>query len=46
MAAHGVLLSCGTWDLAPQPGTEPGPPALAVQSLRQLDHQEVLSINF
>ena len=26
-------LSSGVWDLAPRPGTEPGPPALGERSL-------------
>ena len=31
-------LSCGMWDLVPQPGIKPGPPALGVWS-QPLDHQ-------
>ena len=39
VAAHGILvaacglLSCGMWDLVPQPGIEPQPPALGARSL-------------
>ena len=34
-------LSWGTWDVAPWPGIEPGPPALGAQSLNQWITREV-----
>ena len=42
-------LSCGMWDLVPQPGIEPRPPALGVQSLthwttREVPHSAYLKI--
>ena len=33
-------LSCALWDLVPQPGMEPGPPALGEQDLSPLNQQE------
>ena len=34
-------LSCGMWDLIPQPGIKPGPPALGVWSLSHWTTREV-----
>ena len=34
-------LSCGMWILVPQPGIEPGPPALGVWSLNHWTTREV-----
>ena len=39
LAASG--LSCSMWDLVPQPGMEPGPPALGAQSLSLWTTREV-----
>ena len=35
------IFSCGMWDLVPRPGTEPGPPALRIQSLSHWAIREV-----
>ena len=34
--------SCGLWDLIPQPGIKPGPPAMGTQSLSHWTTREVL----
>ena len=39
-------LRCGTQDLVPQPGIEPRPPALEVQSLSHWGTREVLELIF
>ena len=38
------LLSCSIWDLVPQPGIKPGPPALGVQSLTHWTTREVRNL--
>ena len=38
------LLSCGTWDLVPQSGIEPRPPALGVWSLTHWTTREVSTL--
>ena len=39
-------LSCSMWDLVPQPGIEPGPPALGAQSLTLWTTREVPWLHF
>ena len=39
-------LSCGMRDLVPQPGVEPGPPALGAQSLTYWTTPEVPVVTF
>ena len=39
------IFSYGVWDLVPQPGIEPGPPALEVQNLSHWT-REVLGLGF
>ena len=39
------LFSCGVWDLVPQPGMKPGPPALGARSLSHWTLREV-HVNF
>ena len=37
-------LSCGMWDLVPQPGIKPRPPALGMRSLSHWITREVLDV--
>ena len=39
-------LSCGSWDLVPRPGSEPGPPALGVWRLIHWTTTEVHERHF
>ena len=41
VAACELLVAACIWDLVPQPGVEPGPPALGVQSLTHWITREV-----
>ena len=41
VAACGILVAACMWDLAPQPETEPGPPALGAQSPTHWTTREV-----
>ena len=36
-----LVLSCNTWDLVPQPGIKPGPPALGAKGLNHWTTREV-----
>ena len=38
-------LRCGTWDLVPRPGIEPGSPALGAQCLTHWTTREILTLN-
>ena len=41
LAFTALVLSCSTWDLVPQPGIKPGPPALGAKGLNHWTTREV-----
>ena len=46
LVVGGRIFNCGLWDLVPQPGIEPGPPALGAQSRNYRTAREVPTLPF